>query len=112
MTNEVTILISLPRDVFQALSAIAVQRGTQSHCLVEQLVERALKLQETPKQRAQRMRMQRVAELHALGMNDGEIARHLDLSGNTVWTYRNRMGLPPNAHGRPKINYDRQENAS
>ena len=41
-------------------------------------------------------------ELHAMGLNDGMIAKTLGCKSHTVYLWRKRNGLPPNAQGRPK----------
>jgi hypothetical protein len=42
-----------------------------------------------------------VRQLHALGMNDGPIARRLGISDRTVLRIRGRLGLPANEMQRP-----------
>lgn len=39
-------------------------------------------------------RLDRLRELHALGMSDGEIATDIEMSAETVRTWRNQLELP------------------
>lgn len=42
-------------------------------------------------------------EMYAAGSSDADIARRLGVDYRTVWTWRKKEGLPPNAHrGRPR----------
>lgn len=42
-------------------------------------------------------------EMYAAGASDADIARRLGVDHRTVWTWRKKEGLPPNAHrGRPR----------
>lgn len=113
--SQVLVQIYLPRDVYRALSNLADRRHTQSHKIVEQLVEHALtqKPLETAAARIRRLKYEAVATHHRDGLNDVEIAYLTGMSSSAVYNIRTRMALPANAKpGRPKTNYNRQENAS
>ncbi|WP_142206643.1 hypothetical protein [Subtercola boreus] len=80
--------------------------GTQSHKLIELLVDVGLAPKERPKPSRLEIYEERsigIARLHEEGMNDADIAGALELPVSSVWKIRVRLGLAPNAsRGRPK----------
>ena len=46
--------------------------------------------------RRQSVNLPGLFRLHAQGLTDGAIARSLGVSRNSVYLWRNKLGLPPN----------------
>lgn len=90
---------------YRHLEAIATKRGIRAHILIEQLVRTALRPK--VKQRARHIAADRVAqydaecariaELHAEGLNDRQIAERLRIAVDNVH-YRRRVVLKLPAH--------------
>jgi DNA-binding NarL/FixJ family response regulator len=119
---SVQVSVNLATSEYKALTLIANQRDIQAHVLVEQLIRHALVKNRPapkpttryvskpePKRTPEKKRSDRdtqwvaVEKLHALGLNDTEIAATLGISSQTARRRRLQLHLPAlTKPGRPK----------
>lgn len=89
----------MSRSAMRPYEVLATRRADIDEMAVTRLVDGDM-----PGHTTAGERWEAVRRLHALGLDDGEIATRVHLAPQSVWRIRNReLGLPANKRGRYRI---------
>lgn len=102
MTEKVSITLNVPPRQYLALVKIANDRTTdparpvQVHHLIEYLIVQALNGPKPAKRHRSAVDHDELTRLHALGLNDREIAQRMGFSQKTILEHRHALELGKN----------------